>query len=101
MHGSNRKSSRRRSVAALLFATTVAITSVALLGSAAGASSHSPRAKGAFTVGIYGWGNIKFARVTETCRVGHCTGIGHTYVSLVRRVVLTATEPWKGWKFAG
>lgn len=94
-------STGRRSVAAPLFLATLLIASLALLGSAAGASSHAPRAKGAFTVGIYGWGDIKFARVTEGCRVDHCTGIGHTYVSLARRVVLTATEPWKGWKFAG
>jgi hypothetical protein len=94
-------SKRRRSVAAPLFAATIVIASLALLGSAGDASSRAPRPRGAFTVGIFGWGNIRFARVTEGCRVDHCTGSGHTYVSLMRRVTMTAQEPWKGWKFSG
>ncbi len=87
----------RRLVAALL------ISSLALLGAAAGARSEPQRFNGSVWVGIKGWGGVKatggaIGRPTARCANTSCGAV--SFLLKKRRVVLTA-EPYKGWKFAG
>jgi DNA-binding SARP family transcriptional activator len=60
--------------------------------------SKNPR-KANLGVGLYGWGHLRFARLSMDCRDESCTGPKFTVVG--RRVVFTESESFKGWKFSG
>lgn len=87
----------RRLAAALL------ISSLALLGAAAGARSQAQSFNGSVWIGIRGWGSVKATKGAVGHPTVRCTDASCRAANFLLkrpRVVLSA-KPYKGWKFTG
>jgi len=87
----------RRLAAALL------ISSLALLGAAAGARSQPQSFKGSVWIGIKGWGSVQASKGAIGHPITHCanTSCGRVNFLLKRSRVVLSAKPYTGWRFAG